>query len=115
MKPNKEETAELFELYAKGNSPMQCAVKFMEEKYKKLIGGSLYKFALLQRELYIKKEIKDPKYMFINRNTYNQLKEYVIGNNLFCIARELGHSEEFFMGMKIVICDIEDDEIVVGG
>lgn len=115
MKPNKEETEELFEPYTKGNSPMRCTVKFVKEKCKKLIGESTYKFALLQKELYIEKELQDPKYMFINRNTYNQLRDYVMGNNLFCIIRELGHSEEIFMGMKIVICDIEDDEIIIGG
>ena len=69
---------------------------------------------LTEIQKYEKKNFFAPKYLFINPTTYEHLKDYVKEQG-FYIARELGHITEYFMAVEIIVCDIKDDEIIVGG
>lgn len=118
MKPNKKDTEKLFDIYCtqKGkHDPIICMVKFKEGKLEEIKGKSIYDYAMLEIQLYREEKMCDPKYIFINPITYKHLKDYVKKQGMFCIARELGHSTEYFRAVEIIVCDIEDDEVVVGG
>lgn len=118
MKPNKKDTEKLCDIYCaqKGkHDPIRCMVKFKEGKLEEIKGKSIYDYAMLEIQLYREEKMCDPKYIFMNSVTHKQLRDYLDAKCIVAIARELGHSTEYFMGVKIVVCDIEDDEIIVGG
>ena len=80
-----------------------------------MTGKKTFEMCVAEILKYEEKNFFEPKYLFISPVTYKHLKDYVMKQGMFCIARELGHSTEYFRGPEIIVCDIEDDEIIVGG
>ena len=118
MKPNKEDTEKLFEIYSKQkgeHDPKKCALEFYKDKYEECKKRDIVDIVRYRIFLYEEKTTHKPKYIFMNPITHKQLRDYLDAKCIFAIARELGPTTEYFMGVKIIVCDIEDDEIIVGG
>lgn len=85
-----------------------------------MTGKKTFEMCVAKIQEYEEKNFFKPKYLFINPITYKHLKDYVMEQGMFCIARGLGqrkewHSTECYMGVEIIICELGDDEIIVGG
>lgn len=106
MIPNKKDTSKLFNIYEEqkgGHNPNKCSQKFIETECERIFEKCVSKIAE-----YNNKNLRLPKYLFINSYTVEKMFTYYSSHSrLIAIKR--------FMGAKIVICGIEDDEVIVGG
>lgn len=53
-----------------------------------------------------------PSHIFMNVNTYNALRIYLNNDELYKISRPL--NDEYFYGMKIVIANLPDMQMILG-
>jgi len=107
-----QDVAILFDIYRENDNSMPEDV--IQEFYKRKFKG-VYTVCLAKIQEYENTHNAPAKYIFISQNTFNALKSHIYTNSLFDLAREIGSAATCFLGCKVCVADIGDDEIFVVG
>lgn len=75
----------------------------------------VFKKCLLEIEKFKTKNLCEPKYLFMNRVTFDKLGFYVTKIKNYALMKSLPSNDIYLYGAKIRFADIGDDEIFVVG
>lgn len=89
--------------------------KEFKEEFNKRRYKDIYIMCVAKKQQYENAYNVPARYIFMSQNTFNALKSHIYANKLFDLAREIGSAVTYFMGCKVCVADIGDDEVFVVG